>query len=369
MYVVEVTVPKLAQLTHHRRLPADLHLHSRDMQDVCTTFGIPLSTWQHQHRKATGFFFAHEHAEQTNGTKPYTTAFRSLVKHVNKDRPTSHAISITLKYTWTEIGIWTQWRPSHSSVLLCTVDNSDKALVWSGICQNLKDSQSVCPTFPFGWHAFVIPQITSILDRSVWDCRDIVRYMEHNRPSVRTSVPDYVSMHELARHTVHIAENVEMSSKVLEALQQEVIEYDPTTPTSPESSNRTNLLRTLRCQHTLLQCAHGRACALTARLQNEINLAFHIGTERDSATARQMALSMRQDSTAMKTISVLGLVYLPGTFISGIFGMSFFDSSQDPATPKIWTASYQFWIYWATTVPLTLLTILIWYVWHRRIVH
>ncbi|KAK3643028.1 hypothetical protein LTR56_010402 [Elasticomyces elasticus] len=298
------------------RLPANLHLHSKQLQDVCTAFGMPLSTWQHQYRKATGFFSAHEHAELTNGTRDYTTAFRFLAKHVTKDQPKAAALGVTANYTWTEIGIWTQWRPSHSSVLLCTVDNNDKAGVWSGIRKNLEGSLSVHASSPFGWHTFVIAQITEALDRSVWDCRDVVRLKEHNRPSVNTSGPEYISMHELARHTVHIAENVEMSSKVLEALQQEVVEYYLTTPTSPEPLKRTNLLRTLRCQHTLLQCAHGRACALTSRLQNEINLAFHIGTERDSAIARQMASSMRQDSTAMKTISVLGLVYLPGTFVS-----------------------------------------------------
>ncbi|KAK5681433.1 hypothetical protein LTS10_005963 [Elasticomyces elasticus] len=344
------------------RLPDARLLNSKDLQDVCTAFGMSLITWEHQHRKATGFFSAHEHEEQTNGTRDYTTALRFLVKHVTKDQPKSAALGVTANYTWTEIGIWTQWRPSHSSVILCTVDNDDKAEAWSGVCKNLTSSQSVCASTPFGWHTFVIPQITAALDRSVWDCRDVVRYKERNRPSVQTSGPEYVSMHELARHTVHIAENVEMSSNVLEEVRQEAIEWQRATTLSTPAARTewANMLRAIRCQQTLLQCAHGRACALTARLQNEINLAFHIGTERDSAIARQMASSMRQDSTAMKTISVLGLVYLPGTF--GIFGMSFFDFSQE----AFWTNSPKLWIYWATTIPLTLLTILTWYIWHRR---
>ena len=59
--------------------------------------------------------------------------------------------------------------------------------------------------------------------------------------------------------------------------------------------------------------SHGPA--LNAALLTDVQ-AFHLGTERDSALAAQMAKSMQQDSSAMKTISVLGLVFLPGTLIS-----------------------------------------------------
>lgn len=47
-----------------------------------------------------------------------------------------------------------------------------------------------------------------------------------------------------------------------------------------------------------------------------IRQAFHVGNERDSLIAAQMARSMQQDSLAMKAISILGLVYLPGAFVS-----------------------------------------------------
>lgn len=97
---------------------------------------------------------------------------------------------------------------------------------------------------------------------------------------------------------------------------------------------------------------------------------------------------MQRDSTAMKTISVLGLVFLPGTFISvrkvvlvpfdilrmrladrnylfhkSIFGMTFF-----AFTPKSsgWSTSSQFWIYWVVTIPVTLATWVIWRFLTRR---
>ncbi|TKA44296.1 hypothetical protein B0A54_05039 [Friedmanniomyces endolithicus] len=104
---------------------------------------------------------------------------------------------------------------------------------------------------------------------------------------------------------------------------------------------------------------------------SSVNLtAFHIGGERDSAIAAQMAQSMKQDSAAMNAISVLGLVFLPGTFVSAIFSMSFFHySASSPSSAETWTVSANFWVYWATTIPLTMLTVLIWYLWHRRTLH
>jgi len=83
---------------------------------------MPSSTWLHQYQKATGYFDAREEAD---GTKSYTTAFRFLIKPATSDQPVSDVLDMKLGYSWTEIGIWTQWRPSHGSVILCTVDNGD----------------------------------------------------------------------------------------------------------------------------------------------------------------------------------------------------------------------------------------------------
>lgn len=84
-----------------------------------------------------------------------------------------------------------------------------------------------------------------------------------------------------------------------------------------------------------------------------------------------------------KTLSILGLVFLPGTFVSvrypltfpatafcsftilqALFGMSFFDFDPGSDTePPRWTMSRMFWVYWIITIPATLLTILLWRVW------
>ncbi|KAL2835031.1 hypothetical protein BDW59DRAFT_155855 [Aspergillus cavernicola] len=102
-----------------------------------------------------------------------------------------------------------------------------------------------------------------------------------------------------------------------------------------------------------------RLGGLRDRNQNTINLALNISGR-----------NTRTDSATMRTIAILSLVYLPGTFVSGLFGTNFFNLSTDDTGPK-WTMSDNFWLYWAITVPLTTLTIVFWayptlYQWLRQ---
>lgn len=84
----------------------------------------------------------------------------------------------------------------------------------------------------------------------------------------------------------------------------------------------------------------------------------------------------RQDNDVMKSIALLTMIFLPPTFISvwltiiakvassdwaqAIFSTTFFGlSDQD----KTWMVSDKLWIYWATTVPATIITVALWRIW------
>lgn len=61
----------------------------------------------------------------------------------------------------------------------------------------------------------------------------------------------------------------------------------------------------------------------------------------------------------MKTLSLLGAVFLPGTFLSSIFSMTFFDFGSDiPGGAQI---SQWLWVYFVVTIPLTLAIVGSWY--------
>ena len=72
----------------------------------------------------------------------------------------------------------------------------------------------------------------------------------------------------------------------------------------------------------------------------------------DEAT-RQIAEDSKRDSTSMKAIAAVTMFFLPGTFAASLFAMPTFrwsaSSGNDVVNPRIW-------VYWAMTIPLTLIT-------------
>ena len=92
-------------------------------------------------------------------------------------------------------------------------------------------------------------------------------------------------------------------------------------------------------------------------------------TNRDSVTSQiiatesaSIAQAARQDSYAMKTIAVLTMFFLPATFISSLLGTNLFvlDTSGHDGKGKL-IVSELWWIYLVSAVPLTLFTLLVWW--------
>jgi hypothetical protein len=81
-------------------------------------------------------------------------------------------------------------------------------------------------------------------------------------------------MHEIARHTIHIAETLDMSITVLDNLIEEVqrVQQRKLPLSLDVEAGYNGVQSAFRYQKTLLQCSHGRSQALSDRLRNEINL-------------------------------------------------------------------------------------------------
>ena len=61
-----------------------------------------------------------------------------------------------------------------------------------------------------------------------------------------------------------------------------------------------------------------------------------------AAQQRRIAHATGQDSTSMKTLTLLGAMFLPGAFMSSMFGMSFFDFSDGTPGPVYLSTAYVF---------------------------
>ena len=104
---------------------------------------------------------------------------------------------------------------------------------------------------------------------------------------------------------------------------------------------------------------------------------------------RLMGSSLHHERMAISILDghyVLGMMFLPGTFVSvgspflssssktypltstlkAIFSMSFCDcaTERDEESGR-WALSGKFWLYWVVALPLTAFTLTLWYAWQR----
>lgn len=80
-----------------------------------------------------------------------------------------------------------------------------------------------------------------------------------------------------------------------------------------------------------------------------------------AAQQRRLAHSSKRDSNSMKSLSLLGAVFLPATYLASVFSMTFFDFQDGNAS-----VSPMLWVYFVITGPMTLVIVLFWRWWDRR---
>ncbi|KAK0748624.1 hypothetical protein B0T21DRAFT_389452 [Apiosordaria backusii] len=134
---------------------------------------------------------------------------------------------------------------------------------------------------------------------------------------------------------------------------------------------------------TLERLGIQRAALYNIIAQKESKLSLKMAGEQ-----RRLAHNAKRDSSSMKTLSLLGAIFLPATYLASVFSMTFFDfndnnnysrnngpvsgsgangtGSGGEEREKNQVVSPDLWIYFVITVPLTLLIVLIWRIWDKR---
>ncbi|KAK3689905.1 hypothetical protein B0T22DRAFT_514680 [Podospora appendiculata] len=80
-------------------------------------------------------------------------------------------------------------------------------------------------------------------------------------------------------------------------------------------------------------------------------------------TNMEIATSTGQDSSQMRTIALVTMIFLPGTFFASLFSMTFFNWSPSGDQPFV---SGYIWIYFCITLVFTLVTLSVYFLLHRR---
>ena len=87
-----------------------------------------------------------------------------------------------------------------------------------------------------------------------------------------------------------------------------------------------------------------KADSLQERLANQVSGMSNIISQRDTS--------------AMKTVAIVTMVFLPGTFVASVFAMPMLNWDA-AAYDRI--VSRRFWMYWIVKVPLTFAVFVIWW--------
>ncbi|KAL8997589.1 MAG: hypothetical protein Q9188_006289 [Gyalolechia gomerana] len=76
--------------------------------------------------------------------------------------------------------------------------------------------------------------------------------------------------------------------------------------------------------------------------------------------SKKLAEASKRDSSSMKAIAVLTMVFLPSTAVATVFSMGPFWTNEPGSVLSV---SSEFWLYWAVTLPLTTVVMVIWQIW------
>ncbi|KAI1381759.1 hypothetical protein F4677DRAFT_399597, partial [Hypoxylon crocopeplum] len=74
----------------------------------------------------------------------------------------------------------------------------------------------------------------------------------------------------------------------------------------------------------------------------------------------ELTKAAKIDSSSMKVIAVMTMVFLPGTFFATLFSIPSLNWNQANVVGE------NFWMYWAFTIPFTMLVIVLWLVITQR---
>ncbi|KAJ5835541.1 hypothetical protein N7447_001567 [Penicillium robsamsonii] len=212
---------------------------------------------------------------------------------------------------------------------------------------------------PYIWHAVLIDEVKNIYDQTIWGLRGAVWDIEKYQKELGKFQPQFLLLHDIARHISHSKEILDVA---LDTVDSAIHDYSMLNEQQPNSSsesacNSRKIQRQLYFASKSIRSTRFRCISLSERLQNEITLAFNIVSQRDSEVSVQLAKHSLSDNTMMKTVAIVSMVYLPGTFVSGIFGMNFFEFNT---AKKSLNVSNEFWLYWLVTIALTLTTTCLW---------
>jgi len=266
-----------------------------------------------------------------------------------------HLTSAT-SYHWSTIKVFTRWLPSTNQTGILLFDTSEDMLhaLFRPDPDWIKD--------PFWVYTRILEDVARIDESAVWDIRDHVRNVETvSIPLGQKPQPDYRTLHDIARHAIHVTEALEVTVQNIEHIASQHNVFVSSRKDLQAEATHREVSGRLAFFKSYIDSIRQRSISNEKRLQNEIQLAFNMVAQHDAGISVEISRAARSDSATMKTLAFVTLTFLPPTFICALFSMSFFHYDDGSG----WGVSKQIWIYWAIAAPTTAATALIWNYWNK----
>ncbi|KAE8315855.1 hypothetical protein BDV41DRAFT_153734 [Aspergillus transmontanensis] len=170
---------------------------------------------------------------------------------------------------------------------------------------------SIHTSDPYYWHAAFARETMNVYDHAIWDLRGVVWDVKAYQKQLGSFQPQFTLLHDMARHISHNKEILDVAADTLDSIiyEQSVLDKQHPHPVDRVPWHVKDVHQQLYLTSKGIRAAKLRCVSLNERLQNEINLAFNIVSQRNEASV-QMAKSAMVDNTMMKTVAIVSLVYL-----------------------------------------------------------
>ncbi|KAK3111934.1 hypothetical protein LTR53_012310 [Teratosphaeriaceae sp. CCFEE 6253] len=273
-------------------------------------FHTSLEFWTSLCEDSSGFFSPYEHHPLRTQERSHRQAFRFLIKQCVT--PNAPLVPTQLAYRWDILDFVTCWQPHGHLAVLCF---DAPAALRQDLRDRLAGSEPLNPNHgAFALHPMLLMSVVRSFDTAVWSWRDVVRKIKETRGARKAvSMHSFADMHETACHVIHCSEMLAAAQSVMNSISDDIRDHATRSPGSPDHAA---ISRDLDFSRSLLTSLLHRSHALEKRLQNEIKLAFHLDAQHNGQVTARIAKLAQRDGEVMKGSRVLGMVFLPGTFVS-----------------------------------------------------
>ncbi|RDA85371.1 hypothetical protein CP532_6429 [Ophiocordyceps camponoti-leonardi (nom. inval.)] len=272
--------------------------NEHDRARILAPFNVPPFLTSQLCTDSNGYFGCKSSFDTNDGLSDFSMWFRCLAKTVLD--PKESCEQDGKDYLWHEMGFFTRWCHPRSSKVLCV---GTPATFHDRLRQELDKTPRLELRDPFAMLIPLLSHIIELYDESTWRVRNKVRTIEkftcHKTRGRQRA--DFVAMHDVSRHAVHLNEVYTAAIETMEnLLRRQKLTQDAIA--SLDKTYKEQAQESMSFYLQLMKSLKLRSASNQERLNAEIVLAYHIITS--------------QDSTVMRTIAVLTMTFLPASFIA-----------------------------------------------------